>query len=132
MENKNQTQNNIDIHQLLVQSYGEGKAPEDVNLRLLNRLQYEEQTKERGISFWWLPAVVNTSVMLGIAIICIVLYVVVNYISSDWIMPNLTHIISKMWLCIVCTVAFAQVLLSWIFTLFSLWKLNLKNKCRIF
>ncbi|MDO5156027.1 MAG: hypothetical protein Q4D51_08675 [Eubacteriales bacterium] len=122
----------VDIDQLLVQTYASESVPDGVNIRLKNQIACKASMQEKSISFWWLPATISTFLMIAFCGMTGWLYVILE-LKKDWfLMPNLTHLLSKGFVYVVCAMALGHILVSWLFTVIIMWKLNFRKKAHIF
>lgn len=125
-------QNTDAIDSMLTSIYKEERTPQDVKVRIQNRLACQKAMETKGVSFWWLPATMMTVISFAIAVMICVLYVVININGSQSWMPNLLQCVSEIWLKLHLVVLGIQVLLSWLFTLIGVWQGNLFKNAKIF
>lgn len=125
-------QNTDEIDEMLTSIYTEERTPQDVKVRIQNRLACQKVMETKGVSFWWLPATMMTVISFAIATMICVLYVVININGSQSWMPNFLQFVSEIWLKLHLVVLAAQVLLSWLFTLIGIWQGNLFKNAKIF
>lgn len=124
---------NVDSMDAMLHSmYSEESTPQDVKIRLQNRLACQKAMETRGISFWWLPATVMTVTSFAIAAIICVLYVVINVNGSQTWMPNFLQFVSEIWLKLHLIALGVEVILSWLFTIVGVWKGNLVRNAKLF
>lgn len=121
----------MELDEMLKTAYSKEKVPEGINIRLKNQIACKEAMEDKSISFWWLPAVLSTILAVAGFAISLLVYLMIQMQSADYIMPNLVHLISKSWLHIELTVAVFQIGISWIFTAIGLWKLNFRKRAHI-
>lgn len=117
---------------MLQRAYSKGEVPEEVNIRLKNRIACQKAAGEGRISFWWLPAVVNTVISAAGACLIYLVYVLVNIKGADFCMPNLLEFISGAWLKLHLVVVIAEMVLSWFFTFICIWKGSLVRGAKMF
>lgn len=120
------------IDDMLTSIYSEERAPQDVKIRMQNRLACQKVMEAKGVSFWWLPATIMTVVSFAIATMVCVLYVVINMNGSQSWMPNLLQFVSEIWLKLHLVALGVQVLVSWVFTLIGIWQGNLIKNAKLF
>lgn len=120
------------IDDMLTSIYSEERAPQDVKIRMQNRLACQKVMEAKGVSFWWLPATIMTVVSFAIATMVCVLYVVINMNGSQSWMPNLLQFVSEIWLKLHLVALGVQVLVSWMFTLIGIWQGNLIKNAKLF
>lgn len=120
------------IDDMLASIYSEERAPQDVKVRIQNRLACQKVMETKGVSFWWLPATMMTVISFAIAVMLCMFYVVVNMNGSQSLMPNFLQFVSEFFLKIHLVVLGVQVLLSWLVTLIGIWQGNLFKNAKIF
>lgn len=124
--------NTDSIDLMLHSAYSEESVPQDVKIRLQNRLACQKVMETKGVSFWWLPATVMTVTSFAVAAIIGVLYVVINInVSQTW-MPNFLQFVSEIWLKIHLIALGIEVMISWLFTMVGVWKGNLVESSKLF
>lgn len=124
--------NTDSIDLMLHSAYSEESVPQDVKIRLQNRLACQKVMETKGVSFWWLPATVMTVTSFAVAAIIGVLYVVINInVSQTW-MPNFLQFVSEIWLKIHLIALGIEVMISWLFTMVVVWKGNLVESSKLF
>lgn len=119
------------LEHLLQEAYFEETVPEDVNIRLKNQLTCHRVMGTNRISSWWLPATVSTVVSAAFAMILCLLYIIINIKGENFLMPNLLRLLSETWLKIHLAVIAFEIALSWIITIFCIWKGNLVRSAKI-
>lgn len=119
------------LHRMLETAYRTGAVPEDVNIRLKNQIACREMMREKSISFWWLPAVASTVIAVAGLAVSVLIYLLIQMKSADFIMPNLIHMVCSGWLLLHLAAALFQIGSSWIFTVVGLWKLNFRKRAHI-
>ncbi|MCI8507352.1 MAG: hypothetical protein HFJ06_02130 [Lachnospiraceae bacterium] len=120
------------ISRMLQNAYSIGEVPAEVNIRLKNRIACQQAAGEGRISFWWLPAVVNTVISAAGGCLIYMVYVLVNIKGADFCMPNLLEFISGTWLKLHMAVVMSEMVLSWIFTFICIWKGSLVQRAKMF
>ena len=113
------------MEQMLCLAYSGEGVPQDVKIRLKNRMACHKAMETKGLSFWWLPATAATVISLAVAVIVCMLYVVINIYGMHSWMPNLLQLVSEMWLKIHLFALVVEVVLSWLFTIVLAWTLGL-------
>ena len=119
------------MDQMLQSIYTEETAPQDMKIRLQNRLACQKAMESGRVSFWWLPATIMTVVSFAFAALLLLFYVMVNLTGSFSWMPNLLQLVSGVWLKLHLLVIVVEVLVSWTFTLIGVWKGNLVKSARM-
>ena len=123
----------VDSMDVMLRSlYPEESTPQDMKIRLQNRLACQKVMETKGVSFWWLPAMVMTVTSFAVAAMICVLYVVININGANTWMPNLLQFVSEIWLKLHLIALGAEVLLSWLFTMVGVWKGNLVENAKLF
>ncbi len=112
--------------------YSKEATPEDMKIRLQNRLACQKVMEARGVSFWWLPATIMTVTSFAIAAILGVLYVVININGANTWMPNFLQFVSEIWLKVHLIALGIEVMISWLFTVVGVWKGNLVENAKLF
>lgn len=112
--------------------YSKETTPEDMKIRLQNRLACQKAMESRGVSFWWLPATIMTVTSFAIAAILGVLYVVININGANTWMPNFLQFVSEIWLKVHLIALGIEVMISWLFTVVGVWKGNLVENAKLF
>ncbi len=112
--------------------YSKETTPEDMKIRLQNRLACQKVLESRGVSFWWLPATIMTVTSFAIAAILGVLYVVININGANTWMPNFLQFVSEIWLKVHLIALGIEVMISWLFTIVGVWKGNLVESAKLF
>lgn len=120
------------LHRMLETAYRMETVPEDVNIRLKNQIACWEMMREKSISFWWLPALASTVIAVAGFAVSVLICLLIQTKSADFIMPNLTRLLCSGWLRIELVAALFQIGSSWIFTAVGLWKLNFRKRAHIF
>ena len=120
------------ISLMLQKAYSKGVVPQEVNIRLKNRIACQQAAGKGKISFWWLPAVVSTVISAAGGCLIYMVYVLVNIKGADFCMPNLLEFISGTWLKLHFAVLMSEMVLSWIFTFICIWKGSLVQRAKMF
>lgn len=121
----------MELDEMLKTAYSKEKVPEDINIRLKNQYACRVAMEEKSISFWWLPAMLSTILAVAGLAISLLVYLIIQMKSADYIMPNLVHLISKGLLQMELIVTVFQIGISWVFTAIGLWKLNFRKRAHI-
>ncbi|MDE6434802.1 MAG: hypothetical protein K2L07_11320 [Lachnospiraceae bacterium] len=121
----------MELDEMLKTAYSKEKVPEDINIRLKNQYACRVAMEEKSISFWWLPAMLSTILAVAGLAISLLVYLIIQMKSADYIMPNLVHLISKGFLQMELMVTVFQIGISWVFTVIGLWKLNFRKRAHI-
>lgn len=119
------------MEQLLQSAYSQEVVPNDMKVRLKNRLECQKAMETGSVSLWWLPATVATVISFAVAAFLCVIYVVVNINGAHSWMPNLLQFVSEVWLKFNLAMVALEVTISWIVTLLGVWKGNLVKSARI-
>lgn len=121
-----------ELEQLLQSAYATEGVPEDVNIRLKNRLARQQAMEESRFSLWWLPATAGTVISVAFGLILFLAYVIINIMSDGFWMPNLLQLVSGVWLKLHLVFLAVEIVISWIVTILGVWKGNLVRGARIF
>lgn len=120
------------LEELLQEAYSTEPVPEEVNVRLKNQLMCRQAAQGQGVSFWWLPATLNTIISIAAGAILYLAYVIINIKGANSWMPNLLQLLSELWLKGCLAVIGFEMAVSWLVTILGTWKGNLFRSARIF
>ncbi len=119
------------LEEMLHALYPAEPVPQDVKIRLQNRLMCQRVMETESVSFWWLPATVMTVVCFAMAVLFIMSYALLNINGDVTWMPNLLQRVSEFWLKANLVMLGVEVFASWLFTIIGVWKGNLVKSAKL-